>query len=483
MPSRGNVALALALAFGGRSTTEAVSVAQEGKWSILDLFKRSESHAQISAAKKQQLRKKLAEIDGDGQSWDYSDYGLDWKMGQCCVGNTQSPVNISETSTVEAENDESLFFSAPVHKQPLHLSNTGKTLMATFPAGSGWIGLGTSATDLRKVYNLLHFEMHSPSEHTFGGERVALELQLYYRRVDVADELFPPGESLAVVSFGFKSSTEKYSRFLNAIRAGGLPFEHGVKKSVNEASELDLGGIFGNSGFWQYTGSMTTPPCNIGVQWFVRDIPLPASAEQIEDFRLALIGGRTKHLFSQFFHKGNARGFQPTCDRTKVLRLPQDSHLPADLFVKNKDKVEAPVTLKSTTSKTPEPLKAEEEDDEGKVAGMLTAETKLKLYEACTNELDRSKRDLKAAIKTRDVECKGLEVAKKEFEADKQDYLIKMRASLKFTSQRQLCDGQKKVVSALQREVSVHQTRCKSLEPSIKLVSNSTSEQGTSTTN
>jgi carbonic anhydrase len=39
------------------------------------------------------------------------------------------------------------------------------------------------------------------------------------------------------------------------------------------------------SGFYHYVGSLTTPPCSEGVQWYVRIRPTPLSREQIAAFK------------------------------------------------------------------------------------------------------------------------------------------------------------------------------------------------------
>jgi carbonic anhydrase len=54
------------------------------------------------------------------------------------------------------------------------------------------------------------------------------------------------------------------------------------------------------SGFYQYNGSLTTPPCTEGVKWFIQATPVPVQQSQVEYFR-TYIGG----------FPGNARDTQP----------------------------------------------------------------------------------------------------------------------------------------------------------------------------
>ena len=41
---------------------------------------------------------------------------------------------------------------------------------------------------------------------------------------------------------------------------------------------------------WRYHGSLTTPPCSEGVQWFLMKSPIRLDAEQIQQFRSEFTG-------------------------------------------------------------------------------------------------------------------------------------------------------------------------------------------------
>ena len=59
---------------------------------------------------------------------------------------------------------------------------------------------------------------------------------------------------------------------------------------------------------YRYTGSLTTPPCTEGVEWFVMTQPVEMSPEQIAAFR---------RLFS-----GNVRPLQPVNARNVLVDTP-----------------------------------------------------------------------------------------------------------------------------------------------------------------
>lgn len=55
--------------------------------------------------------------------------------------------------------------------------------------------------------------------------------------------------------------------------------------------------------FYNYAGSLTTPPCSEGVRWFVLKDRITISHKQVDEF-------------SHFVHGANARPVQPLNDRT-----------------------------------------------------------------------------------------------------------------------------------------------------------------------
>ena len=87
-----------------------------------------------------------------------------------------------------------------------------------------------------------------------------------------------------------------------------LPKEPGESR-VLEGEDVDLDALVPTgSRSYRYTGSLTTPPCSEGVNWFVREAPIAPSAEQI-----ATLARR----FSN-----NNRPLQPLNERKWVLDTP-----------------------------------------------------------------------------------------------------------------------------------------------------------------
>lgn len=135
---------------------------------------------------------------------------------------------------------------------------------------------------------LLQFHFHAPSEHTIDGKTYPIEAHLVHKGQD---------GKLAVIRVFMKSGRE--NRFIQALWSN-LPASEGENQvrgiSIN-ASALPPA----NKSYYNYPGSLTTPPCSEGVNWIVLKTPIEVSPEQIEAFKS--------------IYNGNARPVQPLNSR------------------------------------------------------------------------------------------------------------------------------------------------------------------------
>jgi carbonic anhydrase len=259
-------------------------------------------------------------LRGSTFAWDYTTNGLSWKEGSCAsTAEDQSPINISSTTAAVAPDDDTFFFSYLPYEAPVKMINDGRFLYATFPNDNnkmGGIALGLSYPDHLTVnYHIYKMVIHTPSEHTFAGKKVPLEIQLFHRKeyADLKDGE-PAAADTAVVAVGFHESLDEASPFLRSLIDGGLPTLRGEAKLVNRAFPSVLKfthlfkPVFGadgqKAGFWEYTGSLTQPPCTTGVRWFVRDEPHNAKKETLEYFKDTVkkssgnVPGNARHLYA-----------------------------------------------------------------------------------------------------------------------------------------------------------------------------------------
>ena len=125
-------------------------------------------------------------------------------------------------------------------------TNTGAEFDVTFDNGE------------TKSFFPLQYHVHSPSEHTINGESFDLELHIVH-----VDSAGAPAAVIGVL-FDVSNSTLAYNYDLDLLWPRGT--------ASSETGELDLASFLRNINFrdfYNYPGSLTTPPCTEGINWFV----------------------------------------------------------------------------------------------------------------------------------------------------------------------------------------------------------------------
>lgn len=243
----------------------------------------------------------------DTGSWDYEDKGASWPQ-ECKVAG-QSPVDLSVAPVTQASGT-TLFYRYPAYSKTFPILNEGQLLTAFLGDLGGEFAIGEAYPgSLTDRYLLEQIVVHTPSEHTFDGKFVPLEVQLYHRKV--------PGAEVAVVSVGFRPGGSGSGDLLKALQRGGLPTHSGDRAYANaEGPSLALAELFqGSRGFLQYDGSLTTPPCSGNVRWFVRMDALTAEDTVLDHFRAAINIDSSVHTKDS----GNSRELQPLDGRSAVV--------------------------------------------------------------------------------------------------------------------------------------------------------------------
>mmetsp|Transcript_42749 Transcript_42749/g.112650 ORF Transcript_42749/g.112650 Transcript_42749/m.112650 type:complete len:555 (-) Transcript_42749:29-1693(-) len=256
--------------------------------------------------------------------WSYSEHGNDWprqKLGLCGTkeAKEQSPVNFgAEYPPVDPP--LFMYYRYPPLGEPVPILNNGKGITFTIPGtwtggfGTG-LGLGHAITG-DSLYRLWQVSFHSPSEHMIEGIRFPLEAQLVHKHSE--------SEHLAIISTFFEANSDSLSTFLEMAIGSGLPQQawdetmgnsHPPVASRTIAEEQDprfmelLGGA---TNFIRYDGSLTVPPCEEGVTYYVRQSTVKASADQLEAFRNVIF------RLTPFREPGNYRYASPMGSREPV---------------------------------------------------------------------------------------------------------------------------------------------------------------------
>ncbi len=186
--------------------------------------------------------------------------GLSDEYAVCGTGRAQSPIDLAEAE--HSGLAELRFDYRPV---PLEILNNGHTVQVNVPSGN-FMRIG------RRSFELLQFHFHTPSEHQVSGKAFPMEVHFVHKDAN--------GE-LGVVGVFFEEGYD--NAFLGSF-IDRLPHSGG-QKDQDHSRFLDISGFFPhNRRFTRYFGSLTTPPCSQGVNWYVIDQPVQASSDQISAF-------------------------------------------------------------------------------------------------------------------------------------------------------------------------------------------------------
>jgi carbonic anhydrase len=197
------------------------------------------------------------EVEGGPAQWGT----LKPEYALCGNGMSQSPIDIDKTIKAELDN---IAFS--YKETPLKIINNGHSIQVNCEPGS-------SLTVDGETYELLQFHFHVPSEHTVKGQFYDMELHLVHKN---------KRNELAVVGvFMKKGQPNKIIQVL----WNNLPAELNKENVVSEISVNASGLLPKDRSYYNYFGSLTTPPCSEGVNWIVLKTPIEVSEEQVEKFR------------------------------------------------------------------------------------------------------------------------------------------------------------------------------------------------------
>ena len=229
------------------------------------------------------LAQSAPQHSSDSPHWAYGgEEGMDhWGMLShgymaCETGSHQSPIDIRMPGEDRAP-ERLQFHYRQTDIQPMH---NGHSIQVRVSPGNELHVNG-------RIYRLMQFHFHEPSEHHVEGKASPFEIHLVHR-----DQI----GHIVVVSFladlgaGHPVLSDLWS---------SLPMHAGESAP---SRQLDLSTLVPDSlHHFAYHGSLTTPPCTEGVQWIVMKDKILIAQAQIDKF-VGLVGH-------------NARAIQPINDR------------------------------------------------------------------------------------------------------------------------------------------------------------------------
>jgi carbonic anhydrase len=187
---------------------------------------------------------------------------LDPAWAACSKGHEQSPIDIRG-----AKLDKTL---KPIEfhymSGPVTLENTGLTIVAHVDRGSYIVVDGVR-------YDLVSFDFRHPGEEPVKGRFDDMSIHLLHKSAD--------GKMVIVAVRVVEDRSMG-----NAILA--MLWDHLPKVAHKTETITDMvnpGGLLpADRSYWTYTGSLTTPPCTEGVQWYIFEQELGISRTQLRTF-------------------------------------------------------------------------------------------------------------------------------------------------------------------------------------------------------
>jgi carbonic anhydrase len=201
----------------------------------------------------------------EGAHWGYegeqgpSHWGdLDVASKACSIGSQQSPIDIRSSITARLP---PLQIAWP--KKPNMIVNNGHTIQVNADPGN-------TLTVGKDKYDLLQYHFHHPSEHLIGGKNFPMEVHFVHRNA---------AGNLAVV--GALMTAGRANAAFNKIVAA-MPAKEGpaIKMAAADPNQM----LPAKRSYYQYSGSLTTPPCSEVVNWLLLREPIQVARADIDAF-------------------------------------------------------------------------------------------------------------------------------------------------------------------------------------------------------
>ncbi|RFP11967.1 MULTISPECIES: carbonic anhydrase [unclassified Duganella] len=198
------------------------------------------------------------------------------EWAKCGTGNRQSPIDIRDGMKVELEQ-----IAFDYHPSSFNVTDNGHTVQVM-------LGGGNFITVNNRMYELIQFHFHRPSEERINGKGYEMVVHLVHKdgegKLAVLALLLERGKPQPVIQTVWNN----------------LPLEK--LETLAPSTVLDPMDLLpARRDYFTFMGSLTTPPCSEGVLWLVMKEPVQASPAQMA-------------LFSRLYPL-NARPIQPGSGR------------------------------------------------------------------------------------------------------------------------------------------------------------------------
>lgn len=188
---------------------------------------------------------------------------LDSGYAICASGKRQSPIDIRETKKAKLPALRFAYMSGPVNI----VNNGYVAVRVDYKPGNGNI-----LTVGGKRYELTQFHFHHPGEEKIDGKSADMVLHLMHQAAD--------GEIVGVaVPLIRGKANAAIAQLWDHMPQNPGPYHVVPGLSVDPAGMLPT-----RLSYYRYDGSVSAPPCNEPVTWFVLKTPVEISADEIAAF-------------------------------------------------------------------------------------------------------------------------------------------------------------------------------------------------------
>ncbi|KAF7290172.1 Carbonic anhydrase [Mycena indigotica] len=218
---------------------------------------------------------------------------LDPANRACRLSSVQSPI-VLDDAVPKATEKPKIEIEA---LEEAEFENLGTTLEVVIAEGKG------KTTFAGKEFALKQFHLHTPSEHRINDEYFPLEMHMVHQAQD---------GGIAVIAIPFQLDEEggttelltAATENLQDVATPGTATTTGALDFATLVAAVEAGPLF------QYTGSLTTPPCAEGLTFLVLEQPLPLDIKTYNALKRVI--------------KFNARYTQNTLGQPNFLALATD---------------------------------------------------------------------------------------------------------------------------------------------------------------
>ncbi|MCB0366430.1 MAG: carbonic anhydrase family protein [Bdellovibrionaceae bacterium] len=180
----------------------------------------------------------------------------------CKAGDMQSPIDLK--------------WSKPSQGRPLQFNykpsrlkiiDNGHTIQINADQGSQLVVNG-------ETFDLIQVHFHAQSEHTLSGKHFPMEMHFVHKsasgKLAVVGRMLKVGDKANPVIEKIWANLPKQKTMEMEAAGHAIDFSAMLPKSLT---------------YYNYAGSLTTPPCTQGVDWNVLNTPLEISKDQLAAFR------------------------------------------------------------------------------------------------------------------------------------------------------------------------------------------------------